>query len=230
MNLRPTILKSMKLQVKICGVRTPEAIAASVQGGARYVGFVFYARSPRSIEPNLAAELARTVPTGVRTVGLFVDPDDAFLENVLGRVPLDMIQLHGSETPERVAEIRQDFPAAVMKAVKIGVPEDLKTAKSYDGIVDRLLFDAKPPTNVAALPGGNGVPFDWSLLAGREWLSPWMLSGGLTPDNIAEAVTVTGAPAVDVSSGVEDRPGHKDPVLITSFLAAAARLEAERVG
>lgn len=219
----------MKLQVKICGVRTPEAITAAVRGGARYVGFVFYPRSPRSIEPNLAAELARTVPTGVRAVGLFVDPDDAFLESVLGRVPLDMIQLHGSETPERVAEIRQGFPASVMKAVKIGAPEDLKVAKSYDGIVDQLLFDAKAPANVAALPGGNGVPFDWSLLAGREWLSPWMLSGGLTPGNLAEAVAVTGAPAVDVSSGVEDRPGHKDPALIASFLATAARLEAERV-
>lgn len=212
----------MSVPVKICGLSEPETLRAAIEGGARWIGLVFYAPSPRSVAPALAAELARMVPTAVRTVGLFVDPDDAFLDHVVGQVPLDMLQLHGKETPERVAAIRAAFNIPVMKAIKVGGPEDLERAKDYAAVCDRLLFDAKPPAKVAALPGGNGIAFDWTLLTGRTWPKPWMLSGGLTADNVAEAVRTTGAPAVDVSSGVEDRPGHKDAGLIRAFLKTAA--------
>ncbi|MCB9949312.1 MAG: phosphoribosylanthranilate isomerase [Rhodospirillaceae bacterium] len=212
----------MKLQVKICGVSTPEAMDAAVDGGARFVGLVFYPRSPRAVSPNLAAQLARVVPTGVRVVGLFVDPDDDRLDEVIGQVPLDLIQLHGHETPARVAAIRSGFNIPAMKAISVAAAEDLDGAAAYDGVADRLLFDAKPPANVTALPGGNGIPFDWALVAGRRWGVPWMLSGGLNADNLAEAVRQAGAAAVDVSSGVEDRPGHKSPELIRRFLEAAA--------
>jgi phosphoribosylanthranilate isomerase len=202
----------------------PDTLRAAVTGGARYVGFVFYPPSPRAVAPAMAGELARLVPTGVRSVGLFVDPDDAFLEHVIGQVPLDVIQLHGSENPRRIVEIKARYRMPVMKAVKIGGPDDLAAAAELAESADRLLFDAKPPSKTGALPGGNGVAFDWTLLAGRRWSKPWMLSGGLTPENVAEAVRVTGATEVDVSSGVEDRPGHKDAGLIRAFLSSLGGL------
>lgn len=214
----------MKLQVKICGVSTPEAMAATVDGGARFVGLNFYPRSPRAVSPNLAAQLARVVPTGVRVVGLFVDPDDDRLDEVIGQVPLDLIQLHGHETTDRVAAIRRGFNIPVMKAISVATAADLDGADAYCDVADRLLFDAKPPANVTALPGGNGIPFDWALMAGRRWRVPWMLSGGINAGNLADAVAQAGAAAVDVSSGVEDRPGHKSPELIARFLEAAAAL------
>ncbi|CAO3414637.1 phosphoribosylanthranilate isomerase [Azospirillum doebereinerae] len=214
----------MTVLTKICGLSEPDSLRAAVTGGARYVGFVFYPPSPRAVAPALAADLARLVPTGIRSVGLFVDPDDEFLEHVVGQVPLDLIQLHGKETPRRVAEIKARYGMPVMKAIKIGGPEDLAAALEAAETADRLLFDAKPPAKVTALPGGNGIAFDWTLLAGRRWPKPWMLSGGLTSENVAEAVRVTGATEIDVSSGVEDRPGHKDPALVRAFLEAAARL------
>lgn len=213
----------MSVQVKICGVSHPGAVTAAVQGGARYIGLVFYERSPRHVAPPLAAELARMVPTGVRTVGLFVDPTNEYLEHVVSQVPLDLIQLHGDETPERVAEIRAAFSMPVMKAIKVSSAADLDAADAYAAVADRLLFDAKPPAKVAALPGGNGIAFDWTILTGRTWSKPWMLSGGLTASNVAEAIAVSGAASIDVSSGVEDRPGHKDPDLIRDFLKAAGR-------
>jgi phosphoribosylanthranilate isomerase len=213
----------MSVQVKICGISHPEAVTAALQGGARYIGLVFYERSPRHVAPPLAAELARMVPTGVRTVGLFVDPTNEYLEHVVSQVPLDLIQLHGEETPERVAAIRAAFAMPVMKAIKVSSVEDLALADAYAGVADRLLFDAKPPAKVSALPGGNGIPFDWTILTGRGWSKPWMLSGGLTIGNVAEAISVSGAATIDVSSGVEDRPGHKDPDLIRDFLRAAGR-------
>lgn len=209
----------MSVAVKICGLSEPDTLRAAVTGGARYVGFVFYPPSPRAVAPAMAGELARLVPTGVRSVGLFVDPDDAFLEHVIGQVPLDVIQLHGSENPRRIVEIKARYRMPVMKAVKIGGPDDLAAAAELAEVADRLLFDAKPPSKTGALPGGNGVAFDWTLLAGRRWSKPWMLSGGLTPENVVEAVRVTGATEVDVSSGVEDRPGHKDAALIRAFLS-----------
>jgi phosphoribosylanthranilate isomerase len=214
----------MSVQVKICGVSHPEAVEAAVDGGARWIGLVFYPRSPRSVGPELAGQLARMVPTGVRTVGLFVEPGDDWLESVVTRVPLDMIQLHGDETPGRVREIRAAWSIPVMKAIRVGGPEDLDAVPGHAAAADWLLFDARPPAKVASLPGGNGIPFDWSLLAGRTWSRPWMLSGGLTADNLAEAAAATGAAAVDVSSGVEDRPGHKDPALVRGFLRAAASI------
>ncbi|HZH29005.1 MAG TPA: phosphoribosylanthranilate isomerase [Azospirillaceae bacterium] len=214
----------MSVRVKICGVNAPEAMDAAVQGGARWIGLVFYPKSPRAVGPELACQLARMVPTGVRTVGLFVEPDEAWLERVVTQVPLDLIQLHGEETPARVREIRGAWGIPVMKAVKVGSAGDLAQVPAYEAVADRLLFDARPPAKVAALPGGNGIPFDWSLLAGRTWGRPWMLSGGLNADNLVEAVRTTGAVEVDVSSGVEDRPGHKDPALVRRFLAAASAL------
>lgn len=214
----------MTVRAKICGVTRPDAVQAAVEGGARWIGLVFYERSPRHVAPPVAAQLARLVPTGIRTVGLFVDPGDDYLEHVATQVPLDLVQLHGEESPARVAEIRAAYSTPVMKALKVSEPADLAAADAYAGEADMLLFDARPPANVAALPGGNGIPFDWSILAGRRWPVPWMLSGGLTVANLAEAVATSGATAVDVSSGVESRPGRKDPDLVRAFLAEAARL------
>ncbi len=214
----------MTVQVKICGLSEPQSLQAAIAGGARYVGFVFYPASPRSVSPAMAAELARLVPTAVRTVGLFVDPDDDFLEHVVGQVPFDLLQLHGTESPRRIAQVKAAYNIPVMKAVKVGGPDDLAAALEVAEVADRLLFDAKPPAKVAALPGGNGIAFDWTLLAGRRWPRPWMLSGGLNAGNVAEALRVTGAPALDVSSGVEDRPGHKDPALVRAFLDTVAAL------
>lgn len=214
----------MRLDVKICGIRTPEVIDAAVRHGARWVGFNFYPPSPRAVEPHAAAELARRLPTGVRAVGLFVDPGDAMLDQIVPRVPLDMLQLHGRETPQRVRAIRDRFGIPVMKALGIGAAEDLDAADGYLGAADRLLFDARPPKNVTALPGGNGIVFDWKILAGRRSPLPWMLSGGLNAGNLAEAVMVTGAASVDTASGVEDRPGHKTPERVAAFLVAASAI------
>lgn len=209
------------VKAKICGISTPETMQAALDAGARWVGLVFFPKSPRNVSIATAAELSRMVGTGTRVVGLFVDPTDELLEDVTGQVPLDLIQLHGSETPERVAAIRARFNLPVMKALKVGDTADLDAATAYEPVVDMLLFDAKPPKG-AVLPGGNGVAFDWSLLTGRAWSKPWMLSGGLDPANVAQAIRATGARAVDVSSGVEEAPGQKSPDLIRAFLAAVA--------
>ena len=214
----------MSLTVKICGLSTEETVAAAVEAGAGLVGFVFYPPSPRAVTPGRVADLVRGVPPGVGKVGLFVDPDDALLDRVLTRTGLDMIQLHGLEPPERVAQIRERFRRPVMKAIRVGTAADVAVADRYLGAADRLLFDAQPPKRPGALPGGNGEPFDWSLLAGRSWPLPWMLSGGLTIGNVAEAVRTTGAPAIDLSSGVETSPGIKDVGLIRDFVAMAKQL------
>ena len=214
----------MPVQTKICGINSPDALEAAVKGGARYVGFVFYPPSPRYVTPPLAAELIRMVPTGVRAVGLFVSPSDAVLDDVAGQVPLDYLQLHDDEPPERTRHIRARFALPVIKAFRLGSAGDLDRVADHASSADMLLFDAKPPADPGSLPGGNGVPFDWRWLAGRSWPKPWMLSGGLSPDNLEEAVRATGARIVDVSSGVEDRPGHKDPARIRAFLATAAAL------
>lgn len=207
------------VKAKICGISTPETMQAALDAGARWVGLVFFPKSPRNVSIATAAELSRMVGTGTRVVGLFVDPSDDLLNDVLGQVPLDLIQLHGGETPERVAAIRARFNLPAMKALKVGDAADLDAATAYEPVVDMLLFDAKPPKG-AILPGGNGVAFDWSLLTGRIWQKPWMLSGGLDPANVADAIRATGAKAVDVSSGVEDAPGRKSPDLIRAFLSA----------
>ena len=214
----------MSLTVKICGLSTEETVAAAIVAGAGLVGFVFYPPSPRAVTPDQVARLVKPVPSTVSKVGLFVDPDDTLLDRVLTLTGLDLIQLHGLEPPERVAQIRERFRRPVMKAIRVGTAADVAVAERYLGVADRLLFDAQPPKRADALPGGNGEPFDWSLLAGRSWPLPWMLSGGLTIGNIAEAVRVTGAPAIDVSSGVETSPGIKDVRLIEDFIATAKRL------
>ena len=205
--------------VKICGLNAPDAIAAAT--GADFAGFNFYPPSSRAVAPAQAAKLAGRLPRRVRRVALFVDPDDAALRATFIHLRPDIVQLHGKETPERVAAIRDAFSVQVMKAVHVGAAADLDAARDYEGVADWLLFDATPPKRPDALPGGNATSFDWSLLQGRRWAKPWMLSGGLTPETVAEAVRITGASAVDVSSGVEDRPGHKTPALIAAFIAAA---------
>jgi len=214
----------MALAVKICGLNRPEAVAAAVAGGAAFVGFVFYPRSPRAVTPDEAGRLAAAVPPGIVRTGLFVDADDDTIAATLAAAPLDLLQLHGDETPERVAAIRARFGRSVMKVLPIAEEEDVAAADRYLAVVDRLMFDAKPPRRPDALPGGNGLPFDWRLLAGRSWPVPWMLAGGLTAATLAEAVRLTGAQAVDVSSGVEDAPGVKSLEKIAAFLAAARAL------
>ena len=207
------------VEAKICGLMDQSDIEAAVNGGARYVGLVFYAPSPRAVTPAHALKLLRLIPISIIKVGLFVDPTDKFLKQILNLVPLDFVQLHGSENPDRVRTIKALTRRPVMKAIKVANREDVDRANDYDGLADMLLFDAKTPMNMrGALPGGNGLIFDWHLLADRNWQSPWMLSGGLNLDNVSEAVNITGASAVDVSSGVETAPGEKSPVAIKAFL------------
>ncbi len=213
------------IMAKICGLNAPAAVEAAVAGGASHVGLVFYRPSPRYVTPQEAAALAAMVPDRVTTVGVFVDADARAIEAVLRRVRLGMLQLHGAETPARAAELRKRFGLPVMKAIKLAGAEDLAQAARFRPVVDWLLFDAKPPKDMTdALPGGNALSFEWSLLAGRGWDGPAMLSGGLDAANLAEAVRISGIRAVDVSSGVEDRPGRKNPDKIRAFLAVAARL------
>lgn len=208
------------MRVKICGLTTPETLQAAVNAGAAYVGFVFYPKSPRHLSVDYATSLAQSVPVGVCKTALVVDPTDEDLDMLLGAVPIDMIQLHGSETPERVAQVKDRFGLPVMKAVGIADEDDVDKLPEYGRVADQLLVDAKPPKN-ADLPGGNGLSFDWTLISGRRWATPWMLAGGLTPDNVAEAVRLTGARQVDVSSGVEASAGVKDIDLIKAFIQNA---------
>jgi len=215
----------MPVAVKICGINDAEAARTAVDAGADFIGLVFYPPSPRALTPAAARTIARSVPPSVAKVGLVVDADDAAIADILAAVPLDLLQLHGRESPARVAAIRARFGVPVMKAIAIAGREDVTAAEAYGTVADRLLFDAKPPkTMTNALPGGNALSFDWRLLAGRTWPVPWMLSGGLDAGNVAEAVRISGAPAIDVSSGVEDRPGVKNPDKIRAFVAAAKAL------
>ncbi len=213
----------MPIDVKICGLSTPETVAAAVDGGARFVGFVFYPPSPRSVSPERAAELGAEVPESVTRVGLVVDADDQTLDGIVSSARLDMLQLHGMESVDRVREIRERFGVAVMKVVRMAGPGDVAAARTFEDVAERLLFDARPPEG-AGRPGGNALAFDWDLLEGQSWRRPWMLAGGLDADNLAQAVRISGAGAVDVSSGVEDAPGVKSAEKIRAFLEAAARL------
>ena len=207
------------VRTKICGLKTPQTVAAAVSAGAAYVGFNFVPKSPRYAAPELARTLAIDVPEGVAKVGLVVDQDDAALDALLDVVPLDFLQLHGSETPDRVTELRARYGLPVIKAVGLRDAEDLPAIAAFEEVADQILVDAKPPRG-ATLEGGNGVTFDWRLIAGRSWAKPWMLAGGLTAENVAQAVSLTGARQVDLSSGVETAPGVKDAALIRAFLAA----------
>ena len=206
--------------VKICGLRTAGDVAAVARSGAAYAGFVFFAKSPRNLSIAEAKLLALAAPPGLAKVALVVNADDAALDAILGDVPIDMLQLHGAESPERVAEIRVRFGLPVMKALGLAGEADLAAIMEYSLVADQLLIDAKPGSGTD-LPGGNGLAFDWRLLVGRKWLRPWMLAGGLGPQNVAEAIRLTGARQVDVSSGVETAPGVKDHAKIAAFVAAA---------
>ena len=213
----------MSIDVKICGLKSSDAVEVAIDGGARYLGFVFFPSSPRRVTPRRMADLAADVPTGVTKVALVVDADDDALDDIVTNAPVDLLQMHGSESAGRVRAVKRRFGLPVMKTVSIAGPEDVDIAKRYEAAADRLLFDAKAPAG-ATRPGGNALTFDWELLDGQTWHLPWFLAGGLEAETLAEAVRVSGAQAVDVSSGVEDMPGVKNPAKIQNFLDAAARL------
>jgi len=210
----------MDIRIKICGLTRPEHVAAAAASGANYLGFVFFDRSPRNLSLAVARDLALAVPAGIAKVGLVVDAGDAALDALLAAVPLDMLQLHGHEPVARVAEVRARYGLPVMKAIGVATEADLAAVAEYGRVADQILVDAKAPVG-AALPGGNGRAFDWALLSHRRWPGPWMLAGGLSPANVAEAIYLTGARQVDVSSGVESAPGAKDARLIADFIKAA---------
>lgn len=212
--------------VKICGLSTPETLEAALDAGADLVGLVHFPKSPRHVALDTGQALSAAARGRSMRVALLVDPDDATLRGVVEALDPDLIQLHGSESPERVAAVRARFGRPVMKAIGIAEQADLAAVDRYRGVADRLLLDAKPPKTAAALPGGNGIAFDWRLVAGLDGggLDPatsFMLSGGLNPDNVGTAIALTGACSVDVSSGVEVRPGEKDPARIEAFVKAA---------
>ncbi len=203
--------------VKICGLKDPSHLRLAAETGARYAGLVFFPKSPRHLDRDAAAALARHAPRTLTLTGLFVDPDEDFLAEMLRSVPFTMIQLHGKESPRRVQDIRARTGLPVMKALSIAGPEDLPTLADYEAVADWILFDAKSDS---ALPGGNGLVFDWQILKNVRPRKPWMLSGGLTPQNVAAALSVLQPDAVDVSSGVEDAPGIKSPDKIKAFIQA----------
>jgi len=209
----------MQTRVKICGLTAPDDIATACEAGAAYIGLNFYGKSPRSVSIDQARALAVDVPVGVAKVALVVDADDAMLDQIAERVAIDVIQLHGRETVERVADIRERYGLPVMKVLGVATRDDLARVTDYEAVADQILLDAKPPPD-ADLPGGNGLTFDWTILEGRRWSRPWMLAGGLTPDNAGEAVLRTGARQIDVASGVESAPGVKDADMIRAFMAA----------
>lgn len=218
----------MPVTVKICGLKAAGALDAALDAGADMVGFVFFPKSPRNVRIAEAARLIALAKGRAETVALVVDPDDATIAAIVEAADPDWFQLHGAESPERIAEIRKMTGKRIMKALPIASKTDLDAIPVFEAVADRLLFDAKPPTD-ATRPGGLGVPFDWTLLHGVETRGPFMLSGGLDPDNVAEALRVTGAPGVDVSSGVESAPGEKDPERIRAFIEAARAAVAKEI-
>lgn len=215
----------MTVPAKICGLSSPAAVEAALAGGAAWLGFVVFPRSPRHVTPETAARLAQPARGRARTVAVLVDPSDAELDALAARFRPDLVQLHGRETPARAAEIGRRLNAGVIKALPVSDAADLDAASAFTGAVEHLMFDARPPSG-ADLPGGVGARFDWRLLSGRRFERPWFLAGGLDPWNVGEALALSGAPAVDVSSGVERGPGVKDPALIAAFLGAVSRARA----
>lgn len=216
-----TLPDMAEIRVKICGMKTRADMEAAASAGAAYVGLNFFAKSARSVSIAQAAALASEAPVGLAKVGLVVNPTDADLDAITGSVPLDMIQLHGQESVERVAEIKSRYGLPVMKVIGVAEAADLVPIDLYAQVADQIMIDAKAPKG-AKLPGGNGVTFDWQLLAGKKyWQAPWMLAGGLTPENVAEAIRKTGARQVDVASGVETAPAQKDADLMRAFVEAA---------
>lgn len=213
----------MALAVKICGLGDAPGLEAAIRHGARYVGFVFFAASPRHLSFERVRALAARVPGDVERVGVVVDGDDDLLARVVAAADPDILQLHGGEAPGRAATIRARFGVKVMKVIRVASAADLDGAAAFEEAADMLMFDARPPPG-ASRPGGNATAFDWRLLTGRRWRRPWLLSGGLDAGNLAQAVAASGARAVDVSSGVERAPGRKDPARIRAFLERAASL------
>ena len=215
-----------QIRVKICGIRSTADLDAVVAAGAHYVGLNFFPPSPRHVTPEQARAVAQVAPEGLCKVALVVNADDATLDAITGIVPLDMLQLHGQETPARVAEIKARYGLPVMKVIGVAGPADLDLVFEHSLVADQILVDAKAPKD-AVLPGGNGLSFDWTLVAQRRWLKPWMLAGGLNPGNVAEAIRLTNARQVDVASGVESAPGVKSPALIKAFTDTAIGVGAE---
>ena len=213
----------MSAKTKICGLSTPEAVSAAVDGGAGWIGFMFFDKSPRNIAPDAAGRLAPPARAkNVKVVAVLVDPSDNEVDAVVAGLAPDLLQLHGKETPARVREIGQRSGRGLIKVLSVSEASDLAPASAYETLVDHLMFDAKAPKD-ADRPGGLGEPFDWTLLSGRRFARPWFLAGGLDPWNVAGAIAASGAPLLDVSSGVERGPGLKDPALITAFLDAVRR-------
>ena len=215
------------LDIKICGLKTDAALDAALRGGASHVGFIFFPKSPRYIEPEDAARLREAARGKAMTVAVTVDADDALLNRIVGAMRPDMLQLHGAETPSRVGAVKARTGLPVIKAFSVREERDLDAVEAYRGIADRYLFDAKPPKG-SELPGGNGVSFDWRLLAGLASNTDYFLSGGLNAGNIGDALRISGAPAIDISSGVESAPGVKDPALIDAFFAAVSAARNDR--
>lgn len=207
----------MPTDVKICGLKTAEALAAALDGGASHVGFIFFPKSPRNVAPEEAGRLRQAAKGRALAVAVTVDAGDDALDGIVAAMAPDMLQLHGKESPERVAAVRARFGLPVMKALSVSEAADVAAAAAYDGVADRMLFDARPPKG-AELPGGNGVPFDWRILDGHR--GDYFLSGGLTPENVGAAIRLLDPPGLDVSSGVESAPGVKDVALIAAFFAA----------
>ena len=214
----------MGVKAKICGLKTPEAVTAALDGGAGWIGFMFFERSPRNIAPDAAWRLAQGLRGGpTKIVAVMVDPSDAELDRVAQVLKPDLIQLHGAETPARARAIGVRAGAGIIKVLPVSGSADLDAAAQYESVAEHLMFEARPPKD-AELPGGSGRTFDWTLLCGRRFERPWFLAGGLDPWNLADAVQQSGAPLVDVSSGVERGAGLKDPALIRAFLDAVKSL------
>lgn len=209
----------MPLDIKICGLSTPETVTAALDGGASHIGFIFFPKSPRNVTPELASELRQAAIGRAKAVGVTVDASDELLAEIVETMRPDMLQLHGKETPERVAEVKVRFGLPVIKALSVSTADDLEAIASYRGVADKMLLDAKAPKG-SELPGGNGVTFDWTLLSKLEPGLDYMLSGGLNPGNVGEAIRVAQPPGLDISSGVERAPGVKDTRLIANFFAA----------
>ncbi|ESX94774.1 phosphoribosylanthranilate isomerase [Mesorhizobium sp. LNJC403B00] len=217
----------MALDIKICGLKTDDAMAAALAGGASHVGFIFFARSPRYVEPAAAGRLRQAAIGKALAVAVTVDADDAFLDEIVEKMRPDMLQLHGTETPERVAEVKARYGLPVMKVFSVSEAADLERLQPFIGVADRFMFDAKPPKG-SQLPGGNGVAFDWRILAGLDVGLDYMLSGGLNAANIGDALRSANPPAIDISSGVESAPGVKDPALIEQFFRAVMAARDDR--
>jgi phosphoribosylanthranilate isomerase len=217
----------MSLDIKICGLKTEAALDAALAGGASHVGFIFFAKSPRWVEPAEAGRLRSLAAGKAKAVAVTVDADDEFLDAIVGAVTPDLLQLHGKESPERVAAVKARYGLPVVKAFPVRAPSDLEAMRPYRGIADRMMFDAKPPAG-SELPGGNGVAFDWRILAALDSGIDYLLSGGLNAGNVGEALRLANPPAVDVSSGVESAPGVKDPTLIAEFFRAIRTAQTSR--